>query len=164
MGLIFDKVITKTSPLITLTLGKNITSFTKRVSLAHQVGKVEVLGRDVNQKPIKGEAASVSVGSGKAAADWVKGLKDSVVRERSEFAQTQEECKTLAQNRLNSIAMGFVSGEGECVGIPELIPGRYIKIDGADDGTNGSYFLTKVVHRISSDEYITSFEVKGAKA
>ena len=162
--LIFDKVITKTSPIITLTLGKNIKSFTKRVSLAHQVGKVEVLGRDVNQKPIKGEASSVSVGSGKSAADYVRGLKDSVVRERTEFAQTQEECKTLAQNRLNSIAMGFVTGEGECVGIPELIPGRYIKIDGADDDTNGSYFISKVVHRISTEEYITSFEVKGAKA
>ena len=162
--LIFDKVITKTSPILTLTIGKNVKSFTKRVSLAHQIGKVEVLGRDVNQKPVKGEASRVTAGgSGKSAAEWVRGLKDSVLRERTEFAQTQEECKTLAENRLNSIAMGFVSGEGECVGIPELIPGRYIKIDGADDATNGSYFLTKVVHRINSEQYITSFEVKGAK-
>jgi phage protein D len=163
--LIFDKVITKTTPILTLTIGKNVKRFVKRVSLAHQVGKVEVLGRDVNQKPIRGEASRVTAGgSGKSAAEWVSGLKSSVLRERSEFAQTQEECKTLAENRLNSIAMGFVSGEGECIGIPELIPGRYLKIDGGDDKTNGTYFITKVCHRITTDAYITSFEVRGAKA
>ena len=86
-----------------------------------------------------------------------------MLRERSEFARTQKECETLAQHRLNSIAMSFVSGEGECIGIPELIPGRYIKIDGGDEQTNGTYFLTKVCHRISINAYTTSFEVKGAK-
>ena len=60
--------------------------------------------------------------------------------------------------------MGFISGEGECIGIPELIPGRYLKIDGGDELTNGTYFLTKVYHRFRTDEYTTAFEVKGAKA
>ena len=70
----------------------------------------------------------------------------------------------LAQHRLNSIAMGFVSGEGECIGIPELIPGRYIKIEGADKNTVGTYFITKVCHRFRPERYTTTFEVKGAKA
>ncbi len=162
--LIFDNVITKTSPILTLTVGKSIKRFSKRVSLAHQVGKVEVHGRDVNQKPIKGTASSVTAGGdGKTAAEWVSGLKDAVLVERSEYVRTQQECETLAQHRLNSIAMGFVSGEGECIGIPELIPGRYLKIEGGDDKTNGTYFLTRVCHRISINGYTTSFEVKGAK-
>jgi hypothetical protein len=163
--LIFDDVMTKTSPILTLTFGKSIRSFSKRISLAHQVGKVEVIGRDINQKPIKGTAAKVSVGgSGKTAAEWVSGLKSSVVRERSEYAQTQKECETLAQHRLNCIALNFVSGEGECIGIPELIPGRYLKIDGGDDQANGSYYITRVRHRFTTESYTTSFEVKGAKA
>ena len=163
--LIFDTVVTKTSPILTLTIGKSIRSFTRRVSLAHQVGKVEVMGRDVNQKAVKGSASSVTAGGdGKTAAEWVSAIKDSELRERSEYARTQKECETLAQNRLNSIAMGFVSGEGECIGIPELIPGRYLKIDGGDDLTNGTYFLSKVIHRFREDEYVTAFEIKGAKA
>ena len=163
--LIFDNVMTKTSPIVTLVVGKSVLRFSKRVSLAHQVGKVEVLGRDVNQKAVKGTASKVTVGgSGKTASEWVSGLKDAVLRERTEYARTQKECETLAQHRLNSIAMGFVSGEGECIGLPELIPGRYIKIDGADDKTVGTYFITKVCHKFSQDRYITSFEVKGAKA
>ena len=162
--LVFDTLVTKTAPLVTLTVGESLLRFTKRVSLAHQVGKVEVLGRDINQKPIQGTASSVTAGGdGKTAAEWVSGLKEAVLRERSEYAQTEKECNTLAQNRLNSIAMGFVSGEGECIGIPQLIPGRYSKIDGADEKTNGSYFITKVIHRFSRDRYVTRFEVKGAK-
>ena len=163
--LILDNVASKTSPIMTLTLGKGLRSFYRRVSLAHQVGKVEVQGKDVNQKAIKGIADSVKAGgSGKSAAELVPGLKEAVLREYSEYARTEEECKLLAQNRLDGIAMGLVSGGGTSVGIPELIPGRYLTIDGGDDQTNGSYFLTKVRHIFDIDGYKTEFEFKGAKA
>ena len=163
--LIFEDVMTKTSPILTLTMNKTLRNFSRRVSLAHQVGKVEIMGRDVNQKAIQGSASSVTAGgNGKSAAEWVSGLKQAVLREHSEYVRTQKECEILAQNRLNSIAMGFISGSGACIGIPELIPGRYLKIDGGDELTNGTYFITKVIHHFSDDEYTTAFEVKGAKA
>lgn len=163
--LIFDDRASKKTPIITLELGKGLYEFEKRVSLAHQVGKVEIRGRDENQKPIKGEAKSVSApGEGKSAGDWVGKLKtDGVLREYSEYARTQAECKKMAQNRLDAIAMGFVSGSGRCVGIPELIPGRYIQIAGGDPKSNGTYYLTKVRHLFDGEGYTTAFEVKGAK-
>ena len=161
--LIFDNVADTTTPILTLKIGQELQSFTKRVSMAHQVGKVEVYGRDVNQKPVKGTASSVTTGSGKSAADLVSAIKNAVLREYSEYARTQEECKKLAQNRLNGIAMGLVSGQGQCVGIPELIPGRYLKIEGSDAGANGSYFITKIRHIFANMGYVTAFEVKGAK-
>ena len=103
-------------------------------------------------------------GDGKSAAQLVPAYKDTCLREYSEFARTQEECDEIAQNQLNSQAMDFVSGEGECVGIPELIPGRYLKIEGSDRyHINGLYFLTKVRHSFSAAGYTTSFEFKGAK-
>ena len=162
--MIFDTAIDNDKEILALTLGVGLNRFSKRVSLAHQVGKVEIYGRDVNQKPIQGTASSVTVGgSGKSAAQLVSAFKDACLREYSEFARTQNECQKLAQNRLNSLAMDFVSGEGECVGIPELIPGRYLKIEGSDSHTNGLYFLTKVRHSFSEAGYTTSFEFKGAK-
>ena len=162
--MIFDSVAGRTSPILTLNLGTTLRYFQKRVSLAHQVGKVEIWGRDVNQKPVKGVASSVKTGgSGKSAAELVSGLKSAVLREYSDFVRTQKECQSLAQHRLDAIAMGLVSGSGECVGIPELIPGRYIKIEGGDDDSNGTYFLTKVRHRFTEGGYTTSFEFKGAK-
>ena len=163
--MIFDDVTSRTSPIMTLTLGQGLFSFRKRVSLAHQVGKVEVWGRDVNQKAVKVTVSSVTAGgSGKSAAQLVSALRDAGIREYSEFARTQEECKTLAQRRLNGVAMGLVSGGGECVGMPELIPGRYVEIDGGDKQSNGSYYISKVKHTFTDDGYRTSFEIKGAKA
>ena len=59
--------------------------------------------------------------------------------------------------------MGFVSGSGICVGLPELIPGRYVTIEGADAKSNGTYFITKVRHLFELNGFQTAFEIKGAK-
>ena len=164
--LIFDKVTSFSLALSTLTYGEGLLSFSKRLSLANQPGKVIIHGRDVNNEPIKGEASSTKLsGDGKAAASIAsKMLKKSVYEEDNPLVLTADECKTLAQNRFDDMAKNFVHGEGECVGIPELIPGRYIKVDGMDKNTNGSYFLKKVTHIYNSEGYYTRFEVGGAKS
>ena len=59
---------------------------------------------------------------------------------------------------------GGMAGEGTCVGIPELIPGRFISVKGLDGDTEGSYFLSRVRHRFTGEGYYTQFEVKGARA
>lgn len=162
--MVFDTTMSNTKEILTLTMGVGLERFCKRVSLAHQVGEVEIYGRDVNQKPIHAAVDTVTVGEGsKSAAQIVSAFKKASLREYSEFARTEEECRKLAQNRLNGISMGFVSGDGQCVGIPELIPGRYLKIDGSDKSINGLYYLTKVRHVFSEAGYHTAFEFKGAK-
>ena len=164
--IVFKNLASSTSPVMTLTMGQNLYHFERKVSLAHQVGKVEIWGRDKNQGFLKGVADSVSIGgSGKTAVELAPKFKEAAIREYSEFARTQEECDKMAQGRLDSIAMNLVSGRGTCIGIPELIPGRYVKIEKAEERVNGSYFLTKVKHIYSvQDGYITEFEVKGARA
>lgn len=163
--LIFDNVISSTSPLITLTVGMGLLDFEKRLSLKGQVGEVEIWGRDVNQKFIKGVAKSVSLGgSGKTAVEIAPKFKQTALREYHEYVRTEKECVELAQARLDSRALNFVSGRGTCVGFPELIPGRYITIKGLDDDTEGTYFIGKVHHRFTKSGYYCEFEVKGAKA
>lgn len=163
--LIFDDVVGTTKPIISLTMGVSLLEFQKRVSLQNQVGEVVVWGRDVNQKFIKGSAKSVKAGgSGKTAVQLAPKFKTAVLREYCEYVRTAEECTKLAQARLDSAAMSFVSGEGTCLGIPELIPGRYIEIDSQDKDAKGSYFISKVHHRFDQSGYRTTFEFKGAKA
>ncbi len=163
--LIFDDVVGTTKPIISLAVGTSLLEFRKRTSLKNQVGEVVVWGRDVNQKFIKGSAKTVkSGGSGKSAAQVVTKLKTAVQREYCEYVRTAQECEKLAQARLDSLAMDFVSGEGVCLGIPEIIPGRYIEIDSQDKDTKGSYFITKVHHRFDQNGYRTIFEFKGAKS
>lgn len=164
--IIFDTVSSFSLAITTLKHGKGLISFSKRVSLANQPGKVIVHGRDINNEAIKGEAESTSLsGDGDAATDVAsKLLKKSVYEEDNPLVLTADECKTLAQNRFDDLAQNFVHGEGECIGIPELIPGRYIEVDGLDENTDGSYFVKKVVHIYNEDGYYTRFEVRGAKS
>ena len=163
--LIFDDMLSNTTALMTLGVQAGLRSFSRRVSLAHQIGKVIIKGRDDNQAPIEGSADSVSLQgtSGKSASEYVSNLSRATLREYSEYVRTADECTTLAQNRLNMLAMEFVSGEGTCIGIPDLIPGRYITISGLDDDTNNTYFMTRVKHSFTPEEYSTTFEVRGAK-
>ena len=112
------------------------------------------------------QAASVTVpGSGKSATSIAPKFKDTVLREYCEYVRTVKDCTDLAQARLDSIAMGFVSGSGSCVGLPEIIPGRFISITGMDGETDGTYYISHVRHTISEDDgYRTQIEIKGAKA
>lgn len=162
--LIFDNVIRSTSPILSLTVGAGLLDFGRRLSLHGQTGEVEIWGRDVNQKFIHGSADRVSIGGrGKSAVQYAEKFKTTVLREYSEYVRTQNECTKLAQARLDVQAMEFISGEGTCVGIPELIPGRYINIRGLDGENNGTYFMSKVRHVFTRDGFYTKFEVKGAK-
>ena len=163
--LIFDNVIKYTTSLIDLTVGAGLLDFQKRYSLQGQVGQVEIWGRDENQRFIKGAATSVSIGgSGKTAVQIASKFKKTALREHNEYVRTEKECVEMAQARLDALALNFVSGRGTCVGLPELIPGRFISIKGMDEDTAGSYFVTRVHHQISRQGYYTEFEVKGAKA
>ena len=111
--LVFDALWKESESIIKLTMGKGLLSFTKRVCLRNQVGKVVVWGRDVNEKFVQGSAASVKTGGkGKSAAQLAPGLKGAVLREFSEFARTAEECTRLAQAKLDGLSMFGVSRGG----------------------------------------------------
>ena len=166
--IIFDSLMSDTKPILTLTLGVNLLSFSKTLTLRKQVGKVIIYGIDPKtKKPISGEASSVgaSGASGKQASELSSSYKDVVEKEVNLFVSTPEECTKLAQARFDARAFDFICGRGRCIGIPELIPGRYIMLEGMDKRSSDIYFITKVSHSFSSDQgYYTSFEVKGAKS
>lgn len=163
--LIFDSLWEYSRPIMELELGRGLMSFERALSTHGQVGKVTVWSLDDHNESVLGTADKVSVGgTGKTAADTFSSLKKAILRESSEFATTKEECKRLAQARLNGIAMEYVRGEGQCIGIPELIPGRFIAIKGLGDESSKEFFISRVTHSFTSGGYFTRFEVKGAKA
>lgn len=165
--IIFENLMQKTKLLLTLTLGVNLLSFRKALSVKDQVGKVTVYSVDpTTLEAIEGSATDTSIsGSGEEAGDHAKAFDSIVEKEVNYFVTTPEECKRLAQAQFDAKAFSFVAGSGRCLGIPELIPGRYIKIDGLDKKSSDQYFISKVTHEYSSENgYFTSFEVKGAKS
>ncbi len=164
--IVFDNLMKDTKTITTLTLGTSLIEFTRRASLRNIVGKVVVYGIDpITMKPIKGEANNTSDGgTGDEAGDIAPKFEGIVHKETSMFVQTAEECKRLAQERFNELQRNFISGTGRCLGIPELIPGRYIELKGLDNKSSDKYFIHKVTHEYSDDGYYTTFHVKGAKS
>jgi phage protein D len=163
--IIFENVLARKKSILTLTLGISLLRFSKTMSLRRQLGKIIVYGIDPKTKhPIRGEAVSNTIGGGGDEAGDIAGPFDHLVEKiENRFVATPEECQQLAQAKFNARAMGFVQGKGRCIGIPELIPGRYITLDGMDSRANGDYFIQKVTHEYSSEQgYFTNFEVRRA--
>ena len=167
--LMFSNLMKNTSTLLELTMGVSLIEFSKMVGFSQQtVGSVTVISNGtVDKQEVRGKADAPSRygdSSGKTGAEKWKALdganKDVVMN----FLKSADECKTVAQNILDSMSLGFVQGEGRCIGIPEIIPGRYIKLAGLDRETNGSYFITEVTHTFSADGFFTEFEVKGFRS
>lgn len=166
--LIFRNLMKNSAPLLELHVGRNLMEFSKIVGFSRQtVGSVTVISTGTPDKEeVRGIATVPSrYGSGgQTGAEKWKALggtnKDIVMN----FLKSAQECKLIAQNVLDSMSLGFVQGSGRCIGVPELIPGRFIKLGGLDAETNGSYFVTEVRHTFTGEGFFTEFEVKGFRS
>lgn len=65
---------------------------------------------------------------------------------------------------LRNLGDNMAAGTVKCVGIPELIPGRYIRLTGLDKNYfDGDYYIEEVTHNLTSGGYVTSFEIGSTK-
>ena len=46
-------------------------------------------------------------------------------------------------------------------GLPEIIPGRFLKIDRVDNLVNRKYYITRVTHRFDGSGFLTEIETEG---
>ena len=165
--MLFTNLMKNTSPIIELTLGRELLEYSRTVSVTkNSVGSVTVISNGTpDKKEVRGKADKPgSFGdSGKTAAEKVKGLNKTERHIRMNFLQSEKECKDMAQNILNYMNLGFSGGIGKSVGLPEIIPGRFIKLKGIDDKSDGSYFISEVTQTLSEDGYTTEFELSGLR-
>jgi phage protein D len=161
--LYFRKKNKNKSPLLTLSWGKHLINFQVDHNLADQVTKVTVRGWDPKkQAVIEGSASSVNkIGTNsKTGADLLKTL-GSFEETLYLNVESVQEAKQKAEAVFNERAMKLVSGEGECIGLPEIRAGRYILLDGLGKRLNQPYYIQKATHAIDSSGYRTQFTVQG---
>lgn len=151
-----------TKPVVEFEWGQYITSFSRDIGLHYQVSEVVVRGYDTkNHKIVEGKADKVKkAGNGSKEADEVtKLLKGSKITIIDESITTAEEAKKRAEAELDLRSMTFVKGIGTCVGIPELIPGRYLRLKDFDPTIDNNYYITGVMHYFGDSGYKTTFYV-----
>ncbi|MCP1306949.1 phage late control D family protein [Paenibacillus tyrfis] len=159
----FRKPLTGTSSVLTLSYGQNLRSFSTDMNLADQITKVTVRGwDDKQQKPIVASATEITkLGSGsKTGKDLLK-THGEFEENIGANVDSAEEAKAKAEAVMNERAMKLISGHGECIGLPELCAGRYIKLEGLGRVLNQPYYITSSTHRIDASGYMTTFKVQG---
>ena len=133
--------------------GKNLISFSPRLSTANIIEKLTVKGSNTTnpKKPIK---ITVSTESNEITA-----LKEKSEIEYSFPVENDEEAKSVAETLLFKHNSNFIEGTGECIGNPKLRPGMNIKIQGIGEKFSGIYYVKNVTQSISKD-YKVSFGVR----
>jgi len=138
---------------LTLEWGKNLISFSPRLSTANIIKKLTVVGQNPRNsgKPIK---ATVSTKSNEISD---LDQKSEISCKRS--VKKREEAKAVGETLLFKHNSTFIEGSGECIGNPKLRPGMNIKIQGIGEKFSGIYYVKNATHSISKD-YKVSFGVR----
>ncbi len=76
-------------------------------------------------------------------------------------ADSEAKAKTRAEAIAKRMQMQACFAEGETVGLPEIVPGRYIEIKDLDSLADRKYYISEVRHTLSGSRFSTFFETKG---
>ena len=151
----FRKPRSVVAPVITLKPGQGLAGFESDAGYVDE--SFHVLGYDA----AKGETIE---GKADAKTKWSSA---AVLSQKGEWYISDPACaaKNQAVNRAKALADRALTASQRaqisCVGLPELIPGRFIKIDRVDSLVNKKYYITQVVHKIDENGYTTNLTTEG---
>lgn len=77
--------------------------------------------------------------------------------------KSEDEVISRLDDEVESLKESMDSGRGSCIGMPVLIPGRYVEISGIDQSADGDYYIKTVSHTFGSDGFTTDFTFGGKK-
>ncbi|GAB3023326.1 phage late control D family protein [Natronobiforma cellulositropha] len=138
---------TRDDPVATLFYGETLESFTAELNDTDSVAEVEVRHWDLQKK-------EAIVGS--ATVDS-RGSKKRVYRIPVE---SESEATKIAKAKATQTT---ITGSGETFGVPEIVAGEVVELDGLGPKFTKDYYVTKAIHRMGSTGYRTFFEVTGSE-
>jgi len=152
----------------TLHYGQEILSFKPELNIGKVISKVRVIGLEFSSdnESIVGEAELEQKKD--AFNDSNTGIKtllrklNSVEYEVREPVNTVEEAKQRAESLLRNFSLNYFKAKITLIGIPELIPGITISLEGLGKRFSRDYYVEKAVHSISDQGYETTINVRGS--
>jgi len=147
---------------IRLEWGKNLVSFSPRLSTAGLVNEVVVRGWDQVRKQrilvnVKRDPTQLPI-SPAGLKQISKGAGGRSQRVIDVPVSSFPEAKAIADSILRKQQVTAVAGSGTCLGDPAIRAGAKLELSGIGRFA-GSYFITRVTHTIGESGYWTSFEV-----
>jgi phage protein D len=152
--------------VVTLEWGKSLLSFKPDGNIAGQISGVEVYGwNPKTKKEIVGKAAHGEEPGRDAKRDSggdqiATVLRNQPVLRVRQPVFSQAEATTRAQALLKERADQFLTGSGETLGVPDVVPGRNIELKGLGKKFSKTYYVQEATHRFDSNGYRTTFTVR----
>ena len=151
----FRKPCKNKTPIMSVSFGRELLRLSTMAEYLDT--EIEVIGYDpVNSKSI----------SSKQKAKSPESLTSVLSPAQQQFfidpdADSEEKAKIRAGSIAENMIMNSCFAEGELIGLPEIVPGRFLKVEDTDALVDKSYYLNEVTHYYTESTFRTSFEAKG---
>ena len=155
----FRKIPASASSIMTLKPEFGLVSLklSLRGSGIHKKTKVVGIGAENDKAVSAEEATDAKLSKGNTASrmlgETVQTLFDHQVKSADDASAR---AKTIMQDAVAS----FAKLEFTTIGIPELVPGRCVKIEGIAPEVNGDYYLLSVRHSLDEKGFVTTAEAR----
>ena len=138
-------------------------SFEVDYDITGLVGKVEVRSTDVGKASAISSSKSLNnkISQGNMAKPLVKDTKKVYI---DPTVSSKKDAQYRAEYLAEDISYRFGTLEAELMGLPELVPGRFIKLKGLGTAVSNTFYLVTVRHIMTGEgEFITKITGKAAK-
>lgn len=138
-------------------------SFEVDYDITGLVGKVEVRSTDVGKASAISSSKSLNnkISQGNMAKPLVKDAAKVYI---DPTVSSKKDAQYRAEYLAEDISYRFGTLEAELMGIPELVPGRFIKLKGLGTAVSNTFYLVTVRHIMTGEgEFITKITGKAAK-
>ncbi len=151
---------------IELEWGKGLLSFSPEANLAGQVGSVEVRsvsaerGELIIGRAFAGDESDTRPRA-RSGSEHISGAlnnQPSITVRAS--VHTQEEADRLAQAVLDERGQNFITGNGESIGLPEILPDINLEIKELGQPFSQIYYINGAKHTINGSGYKTSWNAE----
>ncbi|MCM1180665.1 MAG: phage baseplate assembly protein V [Clostridium sp.] len=148
----FKKPEAKAASFLELEWGKSLISFQSGSSYCNKQFKAYSMQEDHTRNEASKEVKT---------EDGTPSLKSSIQIEEMELGEnlSNMELENYIEQKASEEKRRTKTAGGTLIGLPEIVPGRYIKISGVDSSDAGDYYITEVRHNFGSDGFTTSFTV-----
>ena len=157
----FRKAKSDTDVLIELTPGLAFFTYDVGYDITGVSGKINVRTLDVG----KGKRIAVTKKNNNKFSLGGKAKPLISAQEYSYIdptAETQEDAEQRAQYLMEESSYRLGSLRADIIGLPEMVPGKFIKLTGFGEGVSNTFYLTDVSHVFREGSYHTIIEGKAA--
>ncbi len=154
------------SDALELVWGKGLLTFSPEGNLARQVENVEVHGWSAERgeaivgRASRGDETGRDGGRQSGAERIASALNNQPTMHVRAAVHTQAEANARARAILEERAQEFVKGDGESIGLPEIVPDINIAFQGLGETFSKTYYVNAAKHTIDGNGYRTSFSVQ----